>query len=105
MMKPRARQRRSETFFPAGAFIVLPARELPRGLGVSVPKSRGAILTRESEKALWQKFFTAALAQRSEFEPNSERRKRVRHPRPPVWPEPDNRRQMEVSDGDRRCSC
>jgi hypothetical protein len=33
--------------------------------------SRGAILTRESEEALWQTFFAAAPAQRREFEPSS----------------------------------
>jgi hypothetical protein len=47
-----------------------------------VPESRGAILTRESEEALWQTFFTAAPAQRREFEPSSKRRKR----RPAVSP-------------------
>jgi len=46
------------------------------GPSCSVPESRGAILTRESEEALWQTFFTAAPAQRREFEPSSKRRKR-----------------------------
>jgi hypothetical protein len=47
-----------------------------------VPESRGAILTRESEGALWQRFFTAAPAQRREFDPSSKRRKR----RPVILP-------------------
>src|SRR5258706_5355892 len=47
-----------------------------------VPESRGAILTRESEGALWQTFFTAAPVQRREFDPSSKRRKR----RPVVSP-------------------
>jgi len=55
------------------AVVEAPAR---RWLKCSVPESRGAILTRESEEALWQTFFTAAPAQRREFEPSSKRRKR-----------------------------
>src|SRR3712207_5155430 len=40
-----------------------------------VPESRGA-LSRDEEDALWQAFYTAAPAQRREFEPSSKRRKR-----------------------------
>jgi hypothetical protein len=60
------------------AFKPLPSRTT----SCLVPESRGAILTRESEEALWQTFFTAAPAQRREFEPSSKRRKR----RPAVSP-------------------
>src|SRR5688572_28202447 len=48
----------------------------------SVPECRDAILTGESEDALWQSFFTAAPAQRREFEPSSKRRKRRPAPSP-----------------------
>ena len=47
-----------------------------QALRCSVPEYRDAILTRESEDALWQVVFTAAPAQRREFEPSSKRRKR-----------------------------
>ena len=47
-----------------------------------VPESHDAILTRDSEEALWQTFFTAAPAQRREFEPSSKRRKRRAAPLP-----------------------
>ena len=53
-------------------------RRIHKGLvpRCSVPECRDAILTRESEDALWQVVFTAAPAQRREFEPSSKRRKR-----------------------------
>jgi hypothetical protein len=54
-----------------------------------VPESRDAILTRQSEGALWQTFFTAATAQRREFDPSSKRRKKrqVVSPAVTAWAE------------------
>src|SRR3954452_2085484 len=48
-----------------------------------VPESRGA-LSRDEEDALWQEFYTAAPAQRREFEPSSKRRKRRPASLPPA---------------------
>src|SRR5215207_6919089 len=48
-----------------------------------VPESRGA-LSRDEEDALWQAFYTAAPAQRREFEPSSKRRKRRPASSPPA---------------------
>src|SRR4051812_49020707 len=45
------------------------------GCWCGVPESRGA-LSRDEEDALWQEFYTAAPAQRREFEPSSKRRKK-----------------------------
>src|SRR5258705_1121558 len=67
---------------PPGVLVAAGIKIFAFGFRCLVPESRGAILTRQSEGALWQTFFTAAPVQRREFDPSSKRRKR----RPVVSP-------------------
>jgi Transposase DDE domain len=63
-----------EHIWQRGARPAIPSKQNEAPV-CAVPESRGA-LSRDEEDVLWQEFYTAAPAQRREFEPSSKRRKK-----------------------------